>query len=78
MLHASEFQNYGDYAENCTTSRSMVTNILSSKKHKFKEVFEHGGTPGKLENLLLLPLQRVSKYGEVLDVRVYSTIYCSV
>jgi len=71
MLHASEFQNYGDYAENCTTSRSMVTNILSSKKHKFKEVFEHGGTPGKLENLLLLPLQRVSKYGEVLDSFLY-------
>jgi len=67
MLHASEFQNYGDYAENCTTSRTMVTNILASKKHKFREVFEYGGTPGKLENLLLLPLQRVSKYGEVLE-----------
>ena len=40
MKHASEFQNYGDYAENCTTSRTMVSNILSSKKHKFKEVFE--------------------------------------
>ena len=40
MKHASEFQNYGDYAENCTTSRTMITNIFNSKKHKFKEVFE--------------------------------------
>lgn len=40
MKHASEFQNYGDYAENCTTSRTMVSNVLNSKKHKFKEVFE--------------------------------------
>jgi len=69
MKHASEFQNYGDYAENCTTSRTMVV-AITNKKHKFREVFENGG-PAKLENLLLMPLQRVAKYGEVLESFLY-------
>merc|ERR1712137_1073010 len=40
MNHAIEFQNYGDYAENCATARSTLRSIRANKKHKFKDVIE--------------------------------------
>ena len=40
MNHAAEFKSYGDYAENCTTARTTLHNILANKKHKFRDVLE--------------------------------------
>lgn len=65
MKHASEFQSYGDFAENYTMSRTTLSNILENKKHKFREVLEPSS--GQLRQLLLGPLRRVAKYASVLE-----------
>merc|ERR1712130_1037468 len=65
MKHASEFQSYGDFAENYTMSRTTLSNILENKKHKFREVLEPSSN--QLRQLLLGPLRRVAKYASVLE-----------
>ena len=40
LKYASEFKNYGDYAENFMTSRITLQNIIANKKHRLREVFE--------------------------------------
>ena len=66
MKHASEFQSYGDFAENYTMSRTTLSNILENKKHKFREFLEPSSN--QLRQLLLGPLRRVAKYASVLEV----------